>query len=172
MHVFQRRQSSVWCIGLTFASLVPTITNIITWMKILYSQWLPEVKGSTRSLMQLPSVSAYLWVSLLSRLSSVAEKDALLGWDHVTDLAISNIPFLCFENVLGCFCSMLWLICTEKHYWSVMELLIFVLLFLEIMMSSCTSFVIFGLSDLFYGAEPASAFILFKNIPDCWISHS
>lgn len=45
-----------------------------------------------------------------------------------------------------------------------MELLIFVLLFLEIMRSSCTSFVIFGLSDLFYGAEPASAFVLFKNI--------
>lgn len=114
--------------------------------------------------MHLPSVSAYLWLALLSHLSSVAENDALLGWDHVTDLAISNIPFLCFENVLGCFCSMLWLICTEKHYWSVMELLIFVLLFLEIMRSSCTSFVIFGLSDLFYGAEPASAFVLFKNI--------
>ena len=89
---------SLFFTGLKIIGQTNLIKNIRiifnTWMKIICSQWLSEVwspwtsanaefpplRSFARPLLQLPSVSACLWVFLPSVLSSVCENHAQLGW--------------------------------------------------------------------------------------------
>lgn len=100
---------------------------------------------SARSFLQMPSVCVCVPVSLAS--SSVTKAYPLLGWDQVTWL-MKNVAFLCFEKLLSCFCSMLWVViylccetlCREK---------MFILLLLSAFTSSSNATDLVSLVDIY-----------------------